>query len=683
MEQHGCSSVSMKAAGEYYSLVEREMSGSEEHKFLDGAVPPNIKSDLMLHLAESLIPSCDFLKDCDESFLRKVASELEQRFFPERSHIILPGTCSGGMYWVKKGKVELVKSNESGSSSSMVEVGECFADRSLLDYCRLSPFAANAETDCELWFLHRRSFDVLVTSHPSVKDSLAKFIKIGGESFAEKTSRIVRKVAVNAKRRHALYLSPDSLLLQVWFFIVLCVSLYILLIIPFRIAFLERHTISSWWYILDYCADTVLIIDIVIQAWFLAYYEDNHLFVQNGEIFENYRRSGMLKWHVLSLLPLEVLCLRYGSLCPLGKLQTWSLFRLNKLIRGFDIPRLFASAETAMARAGFKVPKNPLRILKLLILIMLTAHIVGSIFFAIAVFDQYNKRENPELQSNWANNQGLLDISPACSGIPTGAETFLERYIAALYWAVATLTTVGYGDITAAENSISEKLFSTIILVVGTAIYTLVIAMLEDIVSQLDVTSLLYTQQLEKVTTYLNSHGSSEQLKSKIHAYYSRIWHTQKGVKAAKVMEYLPPVLRRDVVHSMTRSVIDQCFFFKDCSSDFIASTVEKLRLEVYMPEERLYHQGQRCESLIFLTSGEVDFLTESGIKFKTVSDCCLGDHSFFGYQPYVCTAQASTICEAFHLDWTVSTNVAHKKRILRESFLLIYCCLYSVSHRC
>jgi hypothetical protein len=55
-----------------------------------------------------------------------------------------------------------------------------------------------------------------------------------------------------------------------------------------------------------------------------------------------------------------------------------------------------------------------------------------------------------------------VDDDPVCEmGKTASGELLVERYIAAVYWAMATLTTVGYGDVHAV--SYSEIIFATMV----------------------------------------------------------------------------------------------------------------------------------------------------------------------------------------------------------------------------
>ena len=123
-----------------------------------------------------------------------------------------------------------------------------------------------------------------------------------------------------------------------------------------------------------------------------------------------------------------------------------------------------------------------------------------------------------------------------------------QQYTAGLYWAMATISTAGYGDITADLNSLQEILYSTLILIVGMLVYTLVIASLEDIVAQLDVTSSLYKIKTDRANTYAQIQCLPESLKGKIGAYNDQLWRSHLGVKGDKLLKYVSPALKSELI---------------------------------------------------------------------------------------------------------------------------------------
>jgi hypothetical protein len=58
------------------------------------------------------------------------------------------------------------------------------------------------------------------------------------------------------------------------------------------------------------------------------------------------------------------------------------------------------------------------------------------------------------------------------------ASWFVERYIVSVYWAFTTITTVGYGDITATNNE--EYILCLICMLIGVGVFTTVAAMLHS-----------------------------------------------------------------------------------------------------------------------------------------------------------------------------------------------------------
>jgi len=657
MDRHKVPNEMSQKVIEYFDYVEQEHGGLNEAVLLREAIPDHISTNLLVHITQSMVGSCDFFADCESGFIRKIMLSMEQVFFVADYLLLSNDVPSNSMYFIKKGRVELMveKYDKSFKIVRKLDANDSFAEGCLVESWDKNPFLARTATECEIWVLKRSVFRKILREFPRSRSLLRQITTKTDDSRRRASIHGAMKAAERAKQSSALFLHPHGYFMQAWFGLILSVTLYSLVAVPFRVAFLENHDISITWVFFDYFGDLLFFADFIFRAAFLAFYdENNNLVIRHRDIWARYLTSGKVKWHLLCALPIEAAVLLVPSLCPLWKLQTWSLFRLNKLLRAIEMPYLIRRVESSLAKAGVKVPKNPLKLLKLLLIILLLAHLNSCVFFAIANFNQHANSDNIDGQRNWANSEGLIDPSPQCPGSAVPLETVSQQYTAGLYWAMATISTVGYGDITGNLDSMQEILYSTLILIVGMLVYTLVIASLEDIVSQLDVTSSLYKMKTDKVDTYAQIQCLPEPLKAKLSAYYEQLWRSHLGIKGEKLMSYIPTCLKSDLITEMTAPYIEKTFFIKDCAPDVVAQVVHSLDLEIYLPGDCLFREGERCDMLYFVYKGSVDLFTAQNVKFKTVSHCILGESSFFMFEPHICTAKTVDACEVFQLSMGV-----------------------------
>lgn len=79
------------------------------------------------------------------------------------------------------------------------------------------------------------------------------------------------------------------------------------------------------------------------------------------------------------------------------------------------------------------------------------AHFIACIWHSIGYYDFSNS------QKNWIMANGYQN------------SLWYEKYFASLYWAIITLTTVGYGDIT--PQNMIERIFCSLICMIGTLMF--------------------------------------------------------------------------------------------------------------------------------------------------------------------------------------------------------------------
>jgi len=103
--------------------------------------------------------------------------------------------------------------------------------------------------------------------------------------------------------------------------------------------------------------------------------------------------------------------------------------------------------------------------------------------------------------------------------------------------------------------------------------------------------------------------------------------------------------------------------------SDFVTALVEKLSLEIYINGNTVFRTGEKANELFIIYSGEVELLTADLVKFKTVSDCTLGESGFFRREQHICDARATKTTE-------VSWSESHKYSF-HNSTLMIFSQIY------
>ena len=182
-------------------------------------------------------------------------------------------------------------------------------------------------------------------------------------------------------------------------------TLYNLFAVVFRICFLntnDREDVSTWpaWFSVDYLLDLVFFVDIYLRSFHIAYVEDGDYVDDPEYIWKKYRNQDFIL-HVFASLPLYY----YGP--TWGDVEVMSYLRLPRLLRFIDFygygyahgyGQIFTQTLTSW-RLSSLIPAY--RLFDLVLLLLLTSHICGCIFYALS------KVHYADFDS-WVQQDGIL-----------------------------------------------------------------------------------------------------------------------------------------------------------------------------------------------------------------------------------------------------------------------------------
>jgi hypothetical protein len=340
--------------------------------------------------------------------------------------------------------------------------------------------------------------------------------------------------------------------------------------LPLRLVTTVPPTLFSVW--APIFANTMFIADIAYNFHFI-YRDGNHWFDRRTRIQRYIKRR--LHVDIIAAIP-------FGTL--LGFQNPIALVRLSKLIRVRDIMYRW--------RIGTVQYVTLMRLVFLGYWLALAAHWIAC---------------------------GWLALRPVA-----GSTAFDEHYIRALYWSVTTLSTVGYGDVSA--RTPAEMVYSMAVMVMGVVVYGYVISSITTLINSLDLSRKHYLERSEQIRAFMQYRRIPRPLQRRINEYYDYSWGRQFGYDEEAILSSLPQGLRSEVTLFLKRDLIDNVPLFRDTSDDFIRDIARVLRPVLYTPGDFIVRKGDPAHGMYFIARGSVEVLDTQGLSIATLRE---GD--FFG----------------------------------------------------
>ena len=183
-----------------------------------------------------------------------------------------------------------------------------------------------------------------------------------------------------------------------------------------------------------------------------------------------------------------------------------------------------------------------------------------------------------------------------------------KQYHYAIYWALTTLTTVGYGDIT--PTSDLERRFTTVALLLGALIFAYILGDIGSLLQTLDRQTLLVNERMDAVKEYLQWRGIPKELGVRVRRYYEH-YYTQRAIfDESTIITELNPQLQTEVVQRILSRTMSRLPLFAQLDPDLRFALFPLLKPLSFQAGELILSKGQTSRELLFLLDGEVDELS-------------------------------------------------------------------------
>jgi hypothetical protein len=219
---------------------------------------------------------------------------------------------------------------------------------------------------------------------------------------------------------------------------------------------------------------------------------------------------------------------------------------------------------------------------------------------------------NPIIMKAGICGAGIILLSHwvACGWLALGSHaldepTAMRAYIRSLYWAVTSLTTVGYGDIV--PRTTVEYSYAIGVMLLGVGMYAFIIGTIASLISERDHVRAAHRERLNKLRSYLSYHGVPSNLKRRIWTYYNYLWESGLGDDEFQTLSEIPEPLRSEVAEYIVGDLLKAAPIFQDASSALIRHLAPKLKPRLSMPNDLVVREGSPGYEMYFINSGQVE----------------------------------------------------------------------------
>ncbi|EDL83036.1 potassium voltage-gated channel, subfamily H, member 8, isoform CRA_c [Rattus norvegicus] len=417
-------------------------------------------------------------------------------------------------------------------------------------------------------------------------------LKINNNVFVDKPAFPEYKVS-DAKKSKFILLHFSTFKAG-WDWLILLATFYVAVTVPYNVCFIGNEDLSTTrsTTVSDIAVEILFIIDIILNFRTTYVSKSGQVIFEARSICIHY----VTTWFIIDLIAALPFDLLYAF-----NVTVVSLVHLLKTVRLLRLLRLLQKLD--------RYSQHSTIVLTLLMsMFALLAHWMACIWYVIGKME----REDNSLlkwEVGWLHELGKRLESPYYGNNTLGGPSIRSAYIAALYFTLSSLTSVGFGNVSA--NTDAEKIFSICTMLIGALMHALVFGNVTAIIQRMYSRWSLYHTRTKDLKDFIRVHHLPQQLKQRMLEYFQTTWSVNNGIDSNELLKDFPDELRSDITMHLNKEIL-QLSLFECASRGCLRSLSLHIKTSFCAPGEYLLRQGDALQAIYFVCSGSMEVLKDS-----------------------------------------------------------------------
>ena len=469
------------------------------------------------------------------------------------------------------------------------------------------------------------------------KHSSFKRKKVIQVEVEETTADLAKRLIINPKEGKKI----------AWDLFVGLLILWSVIIVPFRLGFDQEPEDNSAMFYLDILVDVMFGIDIFL-CFRVAYQDEQLVYVTEPRMIASNYFKGWFMVDFLSTFPIDRIIIAFqppdssqaigvmnATIAQVGgddggnaarslkMIKILRLIRLSKLARLFKLKNLVKGMDEILA-----ISAVAMKALQLVTTMIFIGHLFGCFWnYTSSNLTDMVLGEEEAKERVWWKGPYVDDLSDERVG---------GLYIASLYWAFTTMTTVGYGDILPTNDV--ERVYSTLIMILGATIFGYIVGSVGALAINVNGAPARRHAKVSTAMNYMTEQNVAKSYKEVVKKQILYYLHCKSPFNEdGSMMLIFPREIKRELILQMHKDVVPLIPLFKRQSRDFVACVLTKMRPQKVSAGMEILNSNQGSDGIYFLLKGLAKMNVKNSSEHdKTLRKIFIEVGRFFGHEIYV-----------------------------------------------